>query len=375
MRSVLHVMEQLANYGGSPRVLFYLAMYHDPKETRFIFVTYKSSALQREFEKNGVEVINLATLTVWRLVREIVKVVRHNEADIIVTHHTRPLLVGCLAAKITGLPFIHHEHSSAYYHTKLGRILTKWFLPFTSVVVCNSHYTAKTICDAYGLKKEQVRVFYNPVEEREVTKERVIFREENGIGREAIVIGHIGGMIPARDQTTLIKAFCRVHERFPDSHLLLIGDGPLRGNLEALTKELELSNCVTFTGYTNDIGDYLNVIDIYVNSTLDEGFGIAVVEAMLAGKPVVLANAGAHPELIVDGEHGQLYQGGDAKALESVLIMLIQNPELRQRIGAAARKMAHDRFAPDRYAIAYCDFIEKVIRSKTNRRWFIRKQG
>jgi glycosyltransferase involved in cell wall biosynthesis len=179
----------------------------------------------------------------------------------------------------------------------------------------------------------------------------------------------------ARDQTTLIKAFCRVHERFPDSHLLLIGDGPLRGNLEALTKELELSNCVTFTGYTNDIGDYLNVIDIYVNSTLDEGFGIAVVEAMLAGKPVVLANAGAHPELIVDGEHGQLYQGGDAKALESVLIMLIQNPELRQRIGAAARKMAHDRFAPDRYAIAYCDFIEKVIRSKTNRRWFIRKQG
>ena len=170
-----------------------------------------------------------------------------------------------------------------------------------------------------------------------------------------------GGMIATRDQGALLKAFREIQTQHPNTHLVLIGDGPLRGELVALAGQLGISASVHFIGYSAQVGDYLGAMDIYVNTTLDEGFGIAVVEAMLAGLPVVLANAGAHPELITDEVHGVFYPGGDARRLAQKMLELIDQPDKRQRLGAAARESARARFAPEHYVSGYDAIIDKVL--------------
>jgi glycosyltransferase involved in cell wall biosynthesis len=179
-------------------------------------------------------------------------------------------------------------------------------------------------------------------------------------------------MIPSRDQATLLKAFRNVHWCCAQARLLLIGDGPQRAQLEQLARDLGIDAQTVFLGYREDIGDLHQAMDIYVNPTLDEGFGIAVVEAMLAGLPVVLAAAGAHPELIQDRREGFLYAPGDDAALADQLLKLIESPDIGEQVGAAARISASLRFSPMSYVQRYTDIIDTVLAVSNGRastRW------
>jgi glycosyltransferase involved in cell wall biosynthesis len=160
-------------------------------------------------------------------------------------------------------------------------------------------------------------------------------------------------MIPERDQLTLLQAVYELRKSFPTIRLLMIGDGPGRADLETNAKKLGLEGSVNFIGNSAEIGDYLQAADIYVNPTLDEGFGIAVVEAMHSGIPVVLSDRGAHPELIIPDHTGFLYPGGDSDALASRLRLLIEDPALMWRVGDAGRRHAQQHFSPHSYSTQY----------------------
>lgn len=367
MKTVLHVIEQLADFGGTPRKLLYLAAHHDADVNRLIFSTYFPSFLKKDFEQHQVKIVNLDTLSVWKLAWRIAQMVRTDHADVICTHYTRPLIAGFLASRLTGVPFIHNEHSSAHYRKGIARRAAQFCMPFSRAVICNSKYTAATIVGDYKIDPSDVRVLYNPVELRPQKINRNKIRQEAGIMSDTLVIGHIGGMIATRDQSTLVKAFQRINGIYPNSRLWLVGDGPLRKTLEDLAGELCIASNVTFLGYTDRVGDYLQAMDIYVNPTVDEGFGIAVVEAMLAGLPVVLADAGAHPELINDGKQGVLYSPGVVDALVQALKHLIEQPQWRHFLAEAGREIARSRFAPSRYARGYEKIIEEVTQGRISR--------
>jgi glycosyltransferase involved in cell wall biosynthesis len=190
-------------------------------------------------------------------------------------------------------------------------------------------------------------------------------RDELGICENDIVIGHIGGLIPHRDQATLIRAIAIIRRSGPQVKLLLVGDGPERVRLESLARTLDLADNVLFAGY-RDAGDLLCAMDLYVNPCLDEGFGIAVIEAMLAGLPVVIARAGSHPELIVDGQSGFLYQAGDPDALAARLLQLIHDPDDARRMGAKARMHAEKHFTPGQFLSRYFAAMQPILNTLTS---------
>lgn len=369
MKTVLHIIERLVDFGGTPRMLLYLAAHNNHVVNRLVFAPYirapLETTLEPTFRQLGATVLNFDTQSLWHLVRHIVATVRATQADVICTHFTRPLIAGFLASRLTGLPLIHNEHSSAHYRRGVGHLLAQLCLPFVDAVICNSRYTSGTIAAAYRIAPDRLHVLYNPVEQRQLTQTGEHLRGQLNFGAGDLVIGHVGGMIPTRDQATLLKAFCEIQTHHPNARLVLIGDGPLRGALELLVRQLDIGDCVRFIGYTAQVGNYLGIMDIYVNTTLDEGFGIAVVEAMLAGLPVVLTDAGAHPELITDGVHGVLYTGGDDTRLAHMILELIDQPDKRRRLGDAARESACERFAPEHYVSGYDTIIDQVLlRSK-----------
>jgi glycosyltransferase involved in cell wall biosynthesis len=270
-------------------------------------------------------------------------------------------VAGFLAGKINRIPIIHNEHSSAHYRRGLGRLLARLVLPWVDLIVCNSHHTRLSIQECYPGTTDKLITIHNPVEERIAHRSRQDVRATLKVTDNEVLIAHIGGIFPERDQLTLLQAFYELRKTFPMVRLLMIGDGSGRADLESNAKKLGLGGSVTFTGYNNEIGDYLQAVDIYVNPTLDEGFGIAVVEAMLSGIPVVLSDRGAHPELIIPDQTGFLYPGGNSHALASRLRLLINDPAMSRRVGDAGRSHAQHRFSPHSYSTQYLESVRAKV--------------
>jgi glycosyltransferase involved in cell wall biosynthesis len=204
-----------------------------------------------------------------------------------------------------------------------------------------------------------LRPLHLPVENR-VSKPRQHVLDHD---RSVVTIGHVGGMIALRDQATLIRAVGVLRAKGVDARLIMVGDGPERAALEALAVSLQLRPWITFAGYQTNLESFYECIDIYANPAIGEGFGIAVVEAMLASKPVVLANAGAHPELIEDGLSGLLHQPGSSQSLADTLEMLISDPVRLKQITIAARDRAEKLFSPQKYATQFEAIVAHATRA------------
>ena len=146
----------------------------------------------------------------------------------------------------------------------------------------------------------------------------------------------------------LIRAFKIVVESGYESNLLIVGEGSLRKNLEALTDSLNLSNSVKFIGKidNNEVVEYLHMIDIFIVPSISssESFGVASVEASSCSIPVIASNIGGLPEVVVDGETGYLVPPCNDTAITEKIIKLIEEPELRIKLGANGRKFILDNY-------------------------------
>ena len=360
MVTMLHIVEVLTPYGGVPVKLLRLAKQIDPERGRLVFSVFQPAALDDVIAQVGSHVRQIGSVSPVRIVRELDRAIEEERPDVVCSHHTRGLITGFIAAKRHGLPLIHHEHSSAHYRQGIGRLVAQAIMPRVDRVICNSLYTLRSIQAAYpGIGGKLCHV-HDPVVERPSATTAQAVRQELGLSQTDLVIGHIGGFIPERDQGTLIRAVDQLRRSYHHVKLVLVGDGPERARLEALVQTLHLGALVRFTGY-RDPGDLLGVMDLYVNPCVDEGFGIAVVEAMLAGLPVVIANAGSHPELIVDGYTGFLYQPGDPEKLAVQLRWLIDNPAEARHMGKRARIHAQRNFSPNRFLTGYLDAMQPFV--------------
>lgn len=360
MVTMLHIVELLAPYGGVPVKLFRLAKEIDPEQGRLVFTVFQPGSLDDAISRLGSQVLQVGSVSPVRIVRALDRAIEEERPDVVCSHHTRGLITGYIAAKRHGIPIIHHEHSSAQYRRGIGRLAACAIMPRVDRIICNSMYTLRSIQAAYPGIAGKVCHVHDPVVERTSATNAQAVRRELGFSQTDLVIGHIGGLIPERDQATLIRAFNQLRQSYAQLKLVLVGDGPERARLEALVQALRLEALVRFTGY-RDPGDLLGVMDLYVNPCVDEGFGIAVVEAMLAGLPVVIANAGSHPELIVDGYTGFLFQPGDPEKLATQLRWLIDNPTEARLMGERARIHAQRNFSPNRFLTGYLDAMQPVV--------------
>lgn len=151
------------------------------------------------------------------------------------------------------------------------------------------------------------------------------------------VIGMVARLDQIKDQATLIHAFKLLHTTHNNTELWLVGDGEKRKNLEQLCQQLELTNHIKFLGSRSDIPELLGQIDIYAFSTTeDEGFGIALIEAMAASLPIIASDVAACREVLNYGEAGILVAPGNAEAMATALTSLVNSPETGKVLGQRA---------------------------------------
>lgn len=374
MIRVLHMTSELSAVGGTARKLAYLARYSDAANVQHCFIAMQGGEFVSQIESAGGHVIVLDSESPLALIRTAYKVARQWRPHIIATHFTRSFLCGMCVAHLLRIPLIHHEHGPATLdrskHTPgklLGKLLRRWWLPHARVVICNSSYTAQALSEMFAVDTERVQVIYNPVEKR-VDDD---LPDQSGaprvITKNKLCIGHVGGLVPWRDHATLINAVKLLKDQHWDVQLLLVGAGPMRHLLEQQTKRLNVESSVVFMNFQRDLAAFYESIDVYVNPALAEGFGIAVVEAMLQRKPVVLANAGAHPELVEDDRTGVLFVASDPGSLAEKLKQLGNTPDQMRRIALAGYEHARQKFAPQRYANSYLQLLQRVVAQSSDK--------
>jgi glycosyltransferase involved in cell wall biosynthesis len=161
-------------------------------------------------------------------------------------------------------------------------------------------------------------------------------------GRRYIV--HVARHHPVKDQPTLIRGFSTAAADLPDVDLVLVGDGPLRQDLEDLARSLGVAGRVKFVGIQSNVPDWLAAADAFALTSVSEAASLTLLEAMATGLPVVVTAVGGNPEIVRDGVDGLHVPRGDAAALSAAFRRLFGDPALAARLGAAGRTRARDRY-------------------------------
>jgi glycosyltransferase involved in cell wall biosynthesis len=252
----------------------------------------------------------------------------------------------------------------------LGRGLDRLARRVPDVIVANSAAVAADALEREGLDPARLRVIRNGVTPAEPLSpaERLAIRAGWGVGPDDIVAGAVANYLPVKGLERLVRVVAGLHAELPALRLVLIGDGPLRGALEAQVASLGLGSIVQISGPAPDARRLVEAFDLVVAASEAEGLPNALLEAAAAGRPIAATAAGGTVEIVEDGRTGLLVPVADEAALAGAIRRLVEDPELRARLGAAARVHVEATFGMDRMVAEYAALYDELADRRGLRR-------
>jgi len=333
------------------------------------------------FKNNGGRLINLNFR--WGsnplILLHLYRVFKSRKPDVVQTFILKPNIYGIIAAALAGVPVIIATDLTLTNQapTRLRRLrdkflyriyrqITRW----ADHVVCISE-TVKNQLKEIGLFCH-MSVIYPPVDLEKMdlgNKENKI--ESMSKNDKEVVIGNVARLSEEKRHKDLLEAFSILINKYPNLRLLIVGDGPLLSKLEILKKRLKIDERTQFTGFQKEILRYLKGMDIFVLCPRTEGLGIAILEAMACGLPIVATRVGGIPEIVDDQVNGILIDCKRVDQLVSALSDLIEDKDKRKEYGRRGReKVLHlfsfDRYVKEHYSL-YVLLLEKKQRIKSDR--------
>jgi glycosyltransferase involved in cell wall biosynthesis len=191
--------------------------------------------------------------------------------------------------------------------------------------------------------------------------------EELWLPHGSPIVGNIAALVAHKGQRHLIDAAALVMRDVPDARFVVAGDGELRPNLEQQVKHLGLEKHVFLTGFRTDVLALLKAFDVFAMSSVTEGLGTSLLDAMACAKPIVATKAGGIPEVVRDGRTGYLVEPRDHRAMANAIVKLLRDEPLRQRMGAAGLALVNARFSAERMVQETLAVYERVVGSHAER--------
>lgn len=198
--------------------------------------------------------------------------------------------------------------------------------------------------------------------------DRAAFRREFGLDDDARVVGVVAQLIGRKGHRHLFDALKILRETQPRLRVLLFGQGPLRPELEARVAREGLASIVRFLGFRDDLAQWLGGLDVLAHPADREGLGVSLLQAQAAGVPVVATRAGGMPEAVQEGVTGFLVAPGDVAALAQALQRLLDDPALRERMGAAGRERIRTQFSVDSMVEGNLAVYREVLAARARQR-------
>jgi len=231
-------------------------------------------------------------------------------------------------------------------------------------VVCISQFIADQLA-GWGVPRDRLSVIRSAVplpEPSLLTPEhRAAARARVGVAPDVKLVGNIAALVGHKDHATLLRAAKVLTDRRPDVRFVILGDGELKGSLLAQRRELGLEEKVLMPGFVPRAEEFLPAFDVFAMSSCMEGLGSIVLDAFAAGVPVVATAGGGLPELVRDGETGQVAPVRDAPALAAAIERLLDKPTLANQVGARARQWVEAECSVARMAERYRAVYQDVL--------------
>jgi glycosyltransferase involved in cell wall biosynthesis len=294
-----------------------------------------------------------------------------SEVDIVHMHGARAALFGRLAALGKGRPrVVYSIHGFAAPHYRWPKrqmlLFLEWWLGrVTDLWVCVSRAERDALLAAGLYDPNRVRVVLNGIDWRKFagwSAQRQQTRQSIGIPTDAFVVTTVCRLYRPRDFYTLLEAFRGVRAALHDAHLLIVGDGPQRAQVEGWITSLSLQTSVHLLGLRRDVPQILGATDVFVLSSRGwEGLPLTVLEAMASGLPVVASDVGGTREAVTHQETGYLFAPGDVAALSAHVLGLATEPLLAKQMGQRGLARVRELFILERMARETADLYEQVL--------------
>jgi glycosyltransferase involved in cell wall biosynthesis len=346
--NVLQVCDHLGWEGsrmhGVKRLFGWMIPRFDAERYNVSLVSLRKKDLSEEtLESMGVDISYLhrskfdpATLTA------LLKVIDRKEIDILHLHGYGATTFGRMAGAMRRLPTILHEHANLTDTPWYQKVADRMLAPSTDLAIAVSKSTADFVIHARQMPPERVKVVYLGVPLEEFSRPRTIeelaaARHELGASPDEFVVGSVTRLHDSKGNAYLVEAAKAVLERRPKTRFYLFGEGPLRGELEAQARALNLGERFVFGGFTKDVARTISAFDINVFPSLWEGTPLTVFEALAMGKPIVATDADGLLDVLTHEHDAVIVPKRDAPALAQAILRLADSPEDRARLSVHAR--------------------------------------
>lgn len=344
--------------GGAQQIALYLAEHLDRTRYEVYLITHDKGLLVEAAQKIPNLTIKFmpslrreirpwqdaqACIQMWRFLRQ-------EQIDIVHTHSSKAGIVGRIAAWLARVPVrLHTIHGYAFhdYQSPFVRTVYVWVERLTARISTR----LIPVADANIEKGLAANIghpgLYHTIhcgiriaEFADVDVDPVMLKNELGLSPEAKVVGQIGNFKPQKNPLDFVRVAVRVLESGADCEFVLIGDGPLRPEVEALIARSGFQDRIKVLGWRNDIPELIQILDIVVLTSLWEGLPLVFMQAMAAGKPVVANHVDGGAEAIYDGENGYLLPPGEVANMAARITELLHDDQLRHKMGQRGRELA-----------------------------------
>ena len=291
---------------------------------------------------------DLDVTAVWRLAQAL----RAAAVDLVHLHTGRAAWLGSLAARRAGVPALVTRRMDRAIEPGWRTQLI--YERLTRRAVAISPAVADCLA-AGGVPRARIALIPSAVDPARLRSlgDRGATRAALGAAAADVVFLTLSALVPRKGVDVLLEALAHLARQGVRPHAWVAGDGPQRAALEAQAAGLGLAGAVRFLGRRADVGDLLAACDVFALPARREGLGVAALEAMAAGRPVVASAVGGLGEAVIDGRTGLLVAPGDAAALATALRRLVSEPALRAALGAAGPARVAEGFLPEQMVAAY----------------------
>jgi glycosyltransferase involved in cell wall biosynthesis len=273
------------------------------------------------------------------------RLIRRTEFDLVHAHlppaelYSRLALLGIHR---TALPLVITKHNDERFCDALGKeILGRWVARRADRLIAISHAVKRYMSGpGLGVQERQLRTIYYGIDAARFGEssraQAASLRKHWGIAPEELAIGFVGRLVPQKDIGTLIHGFARFAASFGEAKLVIVGSGSMYKELRRGAEKLGISGRIIWAGFRDDIATVMSAFDVFALTSIYEGLGLVLLEAMASSLPAVATRAGAIPELVVDGHTGILVSPGRPEELTAAFHKLADSG-LRARFAKAGR--------------------------------------
>jgi len=358
-------------YAGGEFFVYSLAKELQGRGHHVFVVCKTANRLKTKCEQDGIPVLPVDFPAQGQLLQHIEilrRRVRDHAIDLVHTNTNYDRTAGAFAAWREDIPHVTNVHSfHSLQHNVTHWIRNRW---------ATDHFIVDGVCVKDMLVEENdippskisvVHLGVNPDEMKRDEQARRIVRESFGYTDNTIVIGNVARLVPFKGHENLLRAFVPCASQFPDTRLLLVGDGELHTHLTDLAASLGIEDRVTFAGFRDDLQAVYSAFDMYVHPSIEGGgetFPFAVLQALSQELPVVVTRVGDVAEMVVEGSNGFVVPDRDVGALAGTMNVLLHDGALRCAMGRRGREYLLGRFTIPRMVDVLVTLYGTVLDSR-----------